>query len=64
MQRWLLLAGLLIAGTETASARDQIAPALDVRAFRFYRADGGETLVTGLIVILAVWLDMAGRRRT
>ncbi|MFN8650786.1 MAG: GWxTD domain-containing protein [Gemmatimonadales bacterium] len=51
MQRWLLLAGLLIAGTETASARDQIAPALDVRAFRFYRADGGETLVTGLIEI-------------
>lgn len=51
MQRWLLLAGLLVAGTESVSALDQVAPALDVRAFRFYRADGGETLVTGLIEI-------------
>lgn len=50
MRHWLLLAGLL-AGTQPTGAWNQTAPALDVRAFRFYRAAGGETLVTGLIDI-------------
>jgi len=52
MRQWLLLVGLL--GTSGLAAR--IRPArmddqLDVRAFRFFRADGGLTLVTGLIEI-------------
>jgi GWxTD domain-containing protein len=52
MRQWLLLAGLLsagIPGVPLGSA--QVDDQLDVRAFRFYRAEGGETLVTGLIEI-------------
>jgi len=52
MRQWLLLAGLMSAAIpgarlESAQMDDQ----LDVRAFRFYRAEGSETLVTGLIEI-------------
>src|SRR5574338_1349712 len=50
MRQWLLVAGLL-AGIGNPGARDQADNQLAVRAFRFYRAEGGETLVTGLIEI-------------
>lgn len=48
-----LLAVALLAGSGPAPAGpgDQVDSPLGVRAFRFYRAEGGETLVTGLIEI-------------
>ncbi len=51
MRQWLFLAGLLSIGSGNPGARAQTDSELDVRAFRFYRAEGGETLVTGLIEI-------------
>ncbi|HSB53414.1 MAG TPA: hypothetical protein VLD58_03625, partial [Gemmatimonadales bacterium] len=51
MRQLLFVAGLLFAGIGNPAARDQGDAELDVRAFRFYRAEGGETLVTGLIEI-------------
>src|SRR5512147_1632159 len=51
MRQWLFVAGILFAGIGNPGTGDQVDAELDVRAFRFYRAEGGETLVTGLIEI-------------
>jgi GWxTD domain-containing protein len=52
MRHWMLLAGLAGLGGVGAPARPaQVGDGLTVRAFRFYRPDAGETLVTGLIEI-------------
>ncbi len=52
MRQWLVLAGLMSAGIPSVPLGSaQVDDQLDVRAFRFYRAEGGETLVTGLIEI-------------
>lgn len=52
MRHWLLVAGLVSLGLPVAPAGSaQVDDELGVRAFRFYRAEGKETLVTGLIEI-------------
>jgi len=66
MRQWLFAASLLSAGLPGRPADStQLLEQLDVRAFRFYRAEGGETLVTGLIEIpyrlLSASVDGKGR---
>ncbi len=52
MKQWLLMFGLIGAlPFAPAPVGSQLEGQLEVRAFRFYRAEGGETLVTGLIEI-------------
>jgi len=52
MKEWLFAASLLSSGLPALQVdSSQVIEQLDVRAFRFYRAEGGETLVTGLIEI-------------
>lgn len=59
MRQWLFLIGVLGA-VPSAHSGAQLEGQLEVRAFRFYRAEGGETLVTGLIEIPYPLLTRSG----
>ncbi len=61
MKQWLRVLGLIgVVPLAPVSAGNQLDGQLEVRAFRFYRAEGGETLVTGLIEIPYPLLTRSG----